>query len=414
MQKFRLSVFLFAFVILLQACEVFDSGKSLIWTDCPEVASYAELFNSKQNSVSVRVIYQKSLYKAFTTQEEKPDLVIGRYLKSDSILQYLNPVDSFFQKLLVSRGSFYPVLLNAGTKDARQYLIPVSYNLPLAIFLKKNTQGISSPSVISVSEIAKEAKAFNNKTNGDFSQMGFGFSWYPEFLLNLSVLEGVDFKQGNPLSWNEDSFEKFSKKILELTESTNENAQAEDTFQFKYLYNPDYISLSAGRILYSYRNTQSYFLLPDDIRANLDFRYISDGENIPVDSNIVFLGSGKNIKSPKASEAFVQWFFSEEGQREILEREKGYRGLETNFGFCGGFSAVKTITEKIFPAYYPALLGHIILSDSLVAQKALPYTYPDLLKDGILPFLQQLAFIKVDAGKSYSQTLKLKLDMVRN
>jgi hypothetical protein len=102
---------------------------------------------------------------------------------------------------------------------------------------------------------------------------------------------------------------------------------------------------------------------------------------------MVYYGIHRNSRARKAAEAFTQWFFREETQRLILEAGKNNRLNETRFGIANGFSALRTVTEQIFPQFYPALLGRMPPESFLSPPNILPRNWNSLKEQVILPYL---------------------------
>jgi hypothetical protein len=60
---------------------------------------------------------------------------------------------------------------------------------------------------------------------------------------------------------------------------------------------------------------------------------------------------------------------------------------ETLFGIGGGFSAMRTVTEHIFPRCYPGLLGHMPPEAALSPPNILPHNWMAIKQQVILPYL---------------------------
>jgi hypothetical protein len=60
---------------------------------------------------------------------------------------------------------------------------------------------------------------------------------------------------------------------------------------------------------------------------------------------------------------------------------------ETLFGIGGGFSAMRTVTEHIFPRYYPGLLGHMPPETALSPPNILPHNWMAIKRQVVLPYL---------------------------
>jgi hypothetical protein len=167
----------------------------------------------------------------------------------------------------------------------------------------------------------------------------------------------------------------------------NTSIQAEDDFAFKYLYDPPEKLVSSGRILFTYMDSSDFFILPVERQTNLDFRWIAENEVIPLDEWNVYFGIHKKTRERKAAVAFTNWFFSADTQRQLLESAKTKRLMETSFGISGGFSAMRNVTEQIFPLFYPSLLGHMPPESYLSPSNILPRNWMTIKERVILPYL---------------------------
>ena len=72
--------------------------------------------------------------------------------------------------------------------------------------------------------------------------------------------------------------------------------------------------------------------------------------------------------------------------------------METSFGIGGGFSAMRPVTEMIFPQFYPGLLGHMPPEDFLSPANILPGNWMILKERVILPYLHERARQPNNAG----------------
>ena len=176
--------------------------------------------------------------------------------------------------------------------------------------------------------------------------------------------------------------------IQKWINEANTSIQAEDDFIFKYCYDPPAKLVSSGRILFTFMDSSVLFILPEERRANLDFRWIAESNSIPVDEGSVYFGIHKKAKAKKAAVAFARWFFSTDTQRLLLEASNSKRLLETSFGIGGGFSAMRTVTEQVFPLFYPSLLGSMPPESFLSPPAILPQNWMIVKEKVILPYLK--------------------------
>ncbi len=374
---------------LFLSCSVSSVSTAQLWSDVPEMAQYVELFNAEHKGFRIEAVYREELAKALAGTKSKPALAVGRRLKASSLRFSFQSLDRLFTDLRLSQASFYPDLLSLGKQEGRQVFLPVSFNMPLICFLQENRELVKTGFFLSPEELRSLGKAFNRKKGQNFTHMGFSPRWDPNFLYIYASMQGSAFHEGKPLAWNESNLQKSVVSIREWVVEANESAASEDEFQFKYLLNPGLRMVAEGRILFDYENSGEYFLLPEDKRSNLDFRWLSRDGKIPVDEDLPYLALCRGARGGRAAEAFIAWFFKEDTQRRILEQAKTFRTMEISFGIAGGFSSLKQVNEKVFPAFYPALVGHLPPAESLGSPLVLPRNWPILKREVILPLLTE-------------------------
>ncbi|MDR2403648.1 MAG: extracellular solute-binding protein [Spirochaetaceae bacterium] len=378
-----------ACLIFLGACGLFEPNVAVLWTDRPEFAIYAEYFNSSQDQYKIEVRYYPSVAQKLTDTREYPDIATGSWLKSASTRNLFKPLDYFFKNSLISRESFYPRLLALGRIDDKQYLFPVSFNLPALVFAREKGELLSNLFIIELEEIKAAGKAYNVENNGVYSRMGFSPAWNDEFLFVTTTLFNTSFREANPLAWESDALERTILYIQEWIRDANTSITAEDDFAFKYFYDPPSKLTISGRILFTYMKSSEFFTLAEEQRANLNFRWIAQHNTIPLLEDTIYYGIYKDGKAKKAANAFTQWFFREETQRLFLETSRAMRMNETLFGIGNGFSALRTVTEQIFPQFYPGLLGHMPPEAFLSPPNILPRNWMSLKERVILPYLHR-------------------------
>jgi ABC-type glycerol-3-phosphate transport system substrate-binding protein len=162
----------FAACVLLSSCGS-ASRTAVLWTDRPEFAVYAEYFNSSQDQYKIEARYFESPAQKLTDTREFPDIVAGSWLKSASTRSLFRPLDYLIKNQSLNGASFYPRLLSLGRIDDKQYLLPVSFNIPALVFARTNSALPSNLFTISLEEIKNLGKAYNVETNGVYTRMGF-------------------------------------------------------------------------------------------------------------------------------------------------------------------------------------------------------------------------------------------------
>lgn len=372
---------------LLASCGLGEQRAAVMWTDRPEFVAYAEHFNATQSRYKLEVFYKDAPAQALEGAENVPDIVVGSWLKSASTRAYFTPLDFFFEDLLLIEGSFYPSLLKLGNLEGKQYLLPVSFNIPALIFSRENSSIVAKSFTLSPDDAKNLGKAYNERKDAYFVRMGFSPRWNDEFLLILATLYGASFREGAPLAWDNNALERAIAVVRSWTAEANGDASAEDEFAFKYLYDPAPRLAADGRILFAYMTSDRLFTIPEESRASLDFRWIARDSAIPVYEGATYLGMCKKGKARTAAAAFVQWFYKEDTQRQLLESSKKYRTMESVFGLADGFSAVKSVNEQIYPVFYSGLLGHVPPADYISAPNILPKDWTTLKRRVVLPYL---------------------------
>lgn len=381
-----------ATALLFSGCPGKDNGITIIWTDQAEFASYAELFNSSQSRYRIVVEYKDNPSGALINATTLPDIVVGPWLKGEKTRSRLIPLDYLFTELRISSKQFYEPLLDLGSVRGRQYLLPVSFNLPSLIFSSDSRDLVTSDFSLSLDQIQSLARAYNAQKSGIYSRMGFSPRWNSEFLYNTAQLFNARFEEDTPLfSWNQSSLDDAVQYLRDWTRTVNTSATAEDDFEFKYLYDPPYKLVTKGKSLFSYMTSDELFVLPQDKIQNIDFRWITRNGQTPVKDNIIYLGVCRNAKHLESAEAFISWFYEEKNQKAMLERSRAMGTMDRTFGISGGFSALQTVNEKSFPLYYPSLLGHLPPTDDLAVPRILPNNWELCKEEIVIPFLVDAA-----------------------
>ena len=386
-----------AFVCVLLAiamcgCSRNKNDITIIWTDQPEFASYVELFNASQSRYRVVVEYKQNPADALINTRAAPDIVIGPWLKGEKTRSKLIPVDYLFNELKLNSKLYYAPLLDLGNVQGRQYLLPVSFNLPALVFSSDSQNLVTEDFSLSLDQVQTLAHDYNVEKSGVYSHMGFSPRWNSEFLYITAQLFNTKFEEDKSLfKWNQNALDNALTYLRNWTKTINTSVASENDFEFKYLYDPPYKLVTKGRNLFSFMTSDELFVLPQDKIQNIDFRWITKDGKTPVKDNIIYMGICREAKNLEAAEAFVSWFFNEKNQREMLDRNRKMRTMDRSFGISGGFSSLKTVNEKSFPLFYPSLLGHLPPTDNLAVPRILPNNWELLKETIVIPYLVEAA-----------------------
>jgi ABC-type glycerol-3-phosphate transport system substrate-binding protein len=378
---------------LFFSCAVQYKKSLIIWTNRPELASYIELFNASQDKVKAIAVYKQSPPRAFppSKDEEPPDIVIAPGLKNSRTRAQFLPLNQLFTEKRIDPDDFYKNLLDNGTIGGKTYLLPVSFNLPAVIFDSEREEIMPHEHLISLEQIRQTARGFNAENKNQWTAMGFGPSWEKSFLYLAAKLKGARFSADNTnsLVWDENALADAITFIREWTLGANASTESEEDFAFKYLYTPPERRIVSGKCLFAYLPSNSLFLIPQNAQSRIAFRWVHENFQIPIEDACVYLGVNKKSKHAEAAEIFVSWFFQQETQRALLERFSAMRLNTGTFGIAGGFSGMREVTERIFPTYYPLLLGNIPAPDYLAAPNVFPSQWLDIKEQVIFPYLAE-------------------------
>jgi ABC-type glycerol-3-phosphate transport system substrate-binding protein len=401
-QFFAISFICFAFI----SCKNSADNVLILWTDVPEIALYAQAYNASQARYKIEARQTRNmaleLEMASKDKKIKVDIAAGRWLKSAGLTGFWQKTGFLFANKSVDKSMFYEPLMEYGKNGKDQLLLPVSFNLGALVFMPdihKTNGTLKSDTFITLEEIKEQGIAFNEQKKGVWTRMGFSptWNWNGDFLYAASELWGASFREpaqrepAQPLQWDEAALENTINVFKEWVNEGAGGAGAEDDFIFKYSHDPSDRLLVQGRILFAYMKSNSLFTLPPEEISRLDYRWLSDskGGKIPVLEDLIMLGITKKCKAKKAAAAFVQWFYSESTQKELLTKTKNAHISDASFGICGGFSALREVTEYYFPREYPALLSHIPPPDYLLPPPPLPPSWLEIKERVVVPYIRE-------------------------
>ena len=375
-------------ILLLSSC-VFDNDSTVVlWSDKPEMAAYVEEFNSTQDKYRIVIVYKKQPGAALALTDTPADLVISEFLNSPGTVELFAPLDSYFGEDKMNLSIFYSGLLELGYKEEELFLLPVSFNLP-AVMFNRTTESKDIPSFfLNPQDMENAARYFNEKSDKDFQIMGFSPRWESEVLFLNAVLTGADFNllDTGVLSWDNQKLFDSLKLSSKWSEEINGGFEQEEEFTTKFLYDPSYKLIAENRILFYYSDLVNFFIIPPDKRKNLDFRWFSSNDKIPVPGNILFSGIPNGAKNKTGAIEFIYWFFNPDTQKKLLKSTQIKR-MDT-FGFANGFSSLPEVNKNELPIIYPTLVGYIPPESSLIFPKPLPLYWNDLKTKVIKPWLE--------------------------
>ncbi|MEL3909088.1 MAG: extracellular solute-binding protein [Treponemataceae bacterium] len=408
MKKIKYIVLFFIGIIFFVSCGNAEDKIAVIWSSRQEFVRYCEIFNASQDKHKIVAHYVKNPSDELlnkNTKLPKPDLVVGCWLKGVEVRKNFSKLNSLIAEDKINPENFYSELLDLGKEENSQLFLPVSFNLPVIIF-KKDFIKPSDDFSLSLDELKKISAEYNSFEKKSYTKMGFAPIWNLEFLYLTAKGFNANFEeQGKFFSWDETSLKLAMSAIRKFTSEANTSTKAETDFQFKYLYNNPYSAIMGGRCLFQYLRSDQLLALSHEKMANIDFRWFMFNNKVPLDDEVVYAGIYKKGKNKDTAKAFLKFLFSPETQKIILA-ETAEKNLSTfDFGIAGGFSSLRTITESVFPSYYPLLLSHLPQSKNFMAPHILPSNWLEIKETTILPYLKAATEIDVGADIEQFQSL---------
>ncbi len=369
-----------------------EKKRVIIWTNCTEFAQYIELFNKTHSQNDAVLVYKENPALSLQTVkgEERPDIIIGPWLRNDSTQKEFMCLDYLFYRNQLSSELFYQNLLEAGKVRNKQYLLPVSYNLPAVIFSSENKNLVSDNYTLTINQIRSIGSSFNEKNKrGFYTKIGFSPLLNSDFLYLTTKLLGSSFREEKKsVLWNDDSFEKGVSYLRDWVITENGSSSAEKDFDFKYLFMPDYRQVTSGRTLFAYTVSNKLFNMMKKQDLQLDYRWICNDRKIPMEDSFTLLGIYKDAENVPGASEFLIWFFQAENQRAMIDKKISFNLNTEQFGLADGFSAVKEVTERILPTYYTQLLSNLPPASMISVPEKLPARWSSYKKSVVEAYIE--------------------------
>jgi hypothetical protein len=358
-----------------------------VGTNRPEFASYLSYLNSVQDDVRIEMHYRGDPAAA-VDEQPRFDIVVGPYLSSPSVRGRFEPLEELFDEGFVSREVFYPRLLSSGADEEHQYLLPISFNIPAAVF-RVDGPGGGQGLVLSLDEMRARSAAYNEGGEEAYTKVGYSPAWNRMFPLLAVRLLGADF-EANPdgeLTWDAEAVAEGVAYLREWITVDNGGPSLLAAFDEKYRYDPAHNLVRDGRVLYTVLRSDELFTLPLARREGMDFRWLAQNDRIPVYADVVFAGIPIGARNSAAARGVLLQLVSVALQERLLERSFAAQLNSRVFGFAGGFSSLREVSERAYPAHYPALIGHSAPADFLDFPGPLTVDWARVREDLLLPWL---------------------------
>ncbi|MCR5217840.1 extracellular solute-binding protein [Treponema sp.] len=403
--------FLLAALFSFISCSQNKRNYLVVWTDTADLASFAEDFNASHNNSKVVIVYKEKAAAALppAADELQPDIVIASWLMNSSIRKHFASLDFMFKSGLLNKDDFYPQILEYGTIDDKQYLIPFSFNLPMVIYSSANEYLLQDEHLLTLEHMEKISSEFNKKNDsGTYTAMGYAPGWDSTFLYEATKLNGAAYaERGRSFIWNEKAVNKTIDQMKNWTTTFNTDTTTEKNFQFRYLFMPKHRQISTGRSLFASIKSNEFFKLDESQSEGINFRWLAAEGKIPIEDDIVSIGLYKATRHTNEAEVFISWLLNEKTQKHLIERKLSMKLDTTTFGLANGFSSIKATNENYYPVYYRQLLGSLPGEKNLVVPDILPYRWNSIKEKIILPYLEEC--VTTDSKKQ-PDSLKTRIE----
>jgi hypothetical protein len=358
-----------------------------VCTNRPEMAAYAETFNTLSSDYKVVLCYKANPAAGVMSRNRDADLVLGPWLNGSDARRHFESLDRLFDREYLQRDAFYSGLLNAGVLEGRQVLLPLSFNLPAVIFPTVELTADIPKLVASMEYMSETGATFNQSIRDRQVRMGFSPLWQPEFLYQAAAIFGAQFRETSEGSvhWNSARLQDMREFCAGWIEQVNPGYEQDNQFFRTYLYEPMPKLLDSGRILFYATNSFSLFNNLEDQAEQVDFRWLGAENRIPVDEEVLFFGIPRGSRNRRGARLFLTWVYQPEIQARLLQINQEKR-LDT-FGIAGGFSSLRVVNERQFPQIYRQLLGRIPPEQLLVFSKSLPVDWGEQKEQIVIPWL---------------------------
>ncbi|MFQ3620685.1 MAG: hypothetical protein SNJ78_07045 [Spirochaetales bacterium] len=356
-------------------------------TNRPEMAAYIETFNTEQTEYRIELHYSPESPVALPSSGPFPDLVISEAIAGNDKIRNFRPLDRLFLEGKLRAREFYSEILKTGRRNNRQYLLPVSFDLPLLMYSSRIPGKENELYFLNLSDLRQFASQYNKKNSDRYVQMGFSPLWYGDFLILVTQLLGTAFTADaeQVIRYNSKNLNLALEFLREWSDRENGGPSKEMQFKETYLTSPPHRQVSLGYARYAYSSASSLFTLPESRRIGVDFRWIGNKGKIQALENILYIGILQKAPNPKGAEAFLRWFFQLNIQKKLLEATK--HKFLYSFGLFRGFSSLRSINEEEYPQLYPILIGHIPPEEILEFPPPIPHEWEELKRNILIPFI---------------------------
>jgi hypothetical protein len=228
-----------------------------------------------------------------------PHLYLPRVLASFPSLNFPESVTSPEKEALMSLG------LSAG----QHRILPLSQN-PLIVVFKKDGRYEVGRRQIEIQELREISRSFNRYSDGHLVRMGFDPFWNTQELPAFFQALGGDFTLiGTTFQTNDQGFQSALSDLRQWVEENGGNAGSR-RFREKYFLGNPYSLLNEGRIGAYLTAREEFYALPEEIKNQLSYRYLTQNGKGFLSRSLIFAGLTGRGKESAAAQDFLNWLLS--------------------------------------------------------------------------------------------------------
>jgi ABC-type glycerol-3-phosphate transport system substrate-binding protein len=337
-----------AAALLAGAC---SAGKTTmhIQTNVPELADFAGLYMMEAGSPLVEIEYREQL-----TTDGAADLIIGRGLHSAPTMDNLSSLKNLIETTPLDKSRYYPFTFPEYKDDF--VLAVLSWDAPAIITpLEDSSPDFNESVLLPLEGLTDKAAQFNQVKSGRLHAAGFSPLYSDEFIYLMFQYSGAAIsadKRGYP-TWRDDGVSAAISRLNSWSTSYNGGPAAENAFITKYSYAPVYQLLRSHRLTFAYSRAADFLAQDQSVVSGLSLRWATWQGRLRLLDN--FVAAGIPQQSARKAEAlqFIRWLLDPAVQKRLMV--KGLDDGLHSFGFLGGFSTARTLTEETIPQYFPAV-----------------------------------------------------------
>lgn len=316
---------------------------STLYSNIPELALYAEIYNASQTSYRIIPEFHGNPQELLMASGSPADMVAGNLKMPPQPLDRLASLDFIFDRSGESRKDYYEGILNQGQHQGVQVLLPLSFNLPLIIGQKDSFPEDWPGVLVEAGDLIAHSST-QNRPQKSPPVLGYSLRWS-----NLQV-ESLLFSSGwtpaltpeGALVIPPDVPEAFFKTLTSMRDMNG--GSFEDRFTAKYLPGQGLKLLSDRRVIFYPSTLRDHLSLPTGQLDALDFRFPALAGKVWATDDPVMLAFPRGSRQPEAAGDFAAWLMRKKTQIMLLETSADLQ--LKSFGIAGGLSSLYEITEE--------------------------------------------------------------------